>query len=164
MSPPYAKDGWHCCRVCCDDIRSKPFPPDCLFSSSWQDTGSIFGVYKTLSYAEALLEFFSSLSTPIVPPTLFPTLEIDSQNIQSSARRFLEELPPVHYNVLLYVISFFREALVYRDMNRLTAAKLARICTNHLAPTNSGMDDSTAAQRRSGMQLIMVHLLETNSI
>ncbi|CAB9525107.1 II inositol 1,4,5-trisphosphate 5-phosphatase [Seminavis robusta] len=128
------------------------------------DTGAPFGQYKTLSYAEALLEFFSSLSIPIVPPTLFPTLEIDSQNIQSSARRFLEELPPVHYNVLLYVISFFREALVYRERNRLTAAKLARICSNHMAPPSSGMDDSTAAQRRSGMQLIMVHLLETNSI
>lgn len=129
-----------------------------------QDTGATFGNFRSLSYAETLLEFFSSLSTPIVPPTLFPTLEIDSQNIQSSARRFLEELPPVHYNVFLYVISFFREALVYREMNKLTAAKLARICSNHMAPPSSGMDDSTAAQRRSGMQLIMVHLLETNSI
>lgn len=114
------------------------------------DTGAPFGQFRTLSYAEALLEFFSSLSTPIVPPTLFPTLEIDSQNIQSSARRFLEELPPIHYNVLLYVISFFREALVYRERNKLTAAKLARICSNHMAPPSTGMDDSSAAQRRSG--------------
>lgn len=110
------------------------------------------------------MSFFSSLSTPLVPPALFPTLEIDSQNIQSSARRFLEELPPVHYNVFLYVISFFRETLLYRDKNKLTAAKLARICSNRMAPPTNGIDDSASVQRRSGMQLIMVHLLETSSI
>jgi phosphatidylinositol-bisphosphatase len=128
------------------------------------DTGAPFGPFRVHSYAEVLVEFLGSLSTPVVPQSLFPSVEIDSQNIQSSARRFLEELPPVHYNVFVYVISFFREALLYRDRNKLSAAKVARICSSCMAP-GTGLDNSTGSlQRRTGMQLIMLHLLETSSI
>jgi len=128
------------------------------------DTGAPFGPFRVHSYAEAFVELLSSLSSPIVPQTLFPAVEIDSQNIQSSARRFLEELPPVHYNVFVYVISFFREALLYRDRNKLSAAKVARICCSCMAP-GTGLDNSNGSlQRRTGMQLIMLHLLETSSI
>lgn len=122
------------------------------------DTGAALGKYRTHSLAEAMLSFLSNLSTPIVPPTLFPTLEIDSQNIQSFARKFLEELPPIHYNVFVYVMSFFREALLYKDQNKLVATRLARICVDTMVRG----DDQV--QRRTGMQLIMLHLLETNTI
>jgi len=130
------------------------------------DTGAPLGNYRIHSLAEAMLSFLSNLSTPIVPPTLFPTLEIDSQNIQSVARKFLEELPPIHYNVFVYVMSFFREALLCKDSNRLTAARLARICCGCMVIGANGVKDESQAamQRRSGMQLIMLHLLETNSI
>ena len=130
------------------------------------DTGAPLDKFRIHSLVEAMVSFLSSLSTQIVPPSLFPTLEIDSQNIQSLARKFLEELPPIHYNVFVYVMSFFREALVYKESNRLTAAKLARICCSCLVVGKSGrMDDSEKAmQRRAGMQLIILHLLETNSI
>jgi phosphatidylinositol-bisphosphatase len=128
------------------------------------DTGAPFGRLRIYSYAEALVSFLASLSTPIVPQTLFPSVEIDSTNIQMSARRFLEELPPIHYNVFVYVISFFREALLYRDRNGLSAAKVARICCSCMAP-GTGLDNSSGSlQRRTGMQLIMLHLLETSSI
>lgn len=130
------------------------------------DTGAPFGEYRIHSMTEALLLFLSNLSTPIVPRTLFPTLEIDAQSIQSSVRKFLEELPPIHYNVFVYMISFFREALLYRETNNLSAAKLARICYNCMVLGNrSSVEESSAVlQRRSGMQLILFHLLETNSI
>jgi phosphatidylinositol-bisphosphatase len=129
------------------------------------DTGVAFGRFRTHSIAEALLSFLSSLSSPIVPLSIFPTLEIDSQNIQFTTRRFLEELPPIHYNVFVYIISFFREALLCKDHNMLTAAKLARICCDSMVVGTSNLDTSSAAmQRRSGMQLIMLHLLETSSI
>mmetsp|Transcript_30935 Transcript_30935/g.35256 ORF Transcript_30935/g.35256 Transcript_30935/m.35256 type:complete len:741 (+) Transcript_30935:161-2383(+) len=122
------------------------------------DTGAQLGKYRTHSLAEAMLAFLSNLSTPIVPPKLFPTLEIDSQNIQSFARKFLEELPPIHYNVFVYVMSFFREALLYKEQNKLVATRLARICVDTMVQG----DDQV--QRRTGMQLIMLHLLETNTI
>jgi len=128
------------------------------------DTGGRFGVYKIHSYVEVLVSFLESLSAPIVPARLFPIGEIDSQTIQSSARRLLEELPPVHYNVFVYVISFFREVLHHKERNLLSAAKVARICCRCLAP-GTELDSSSASMlKRDGMQLIMLHLLETSSI
>jgi len=132
------------------------------------DTGEPFGEFRVHSMAEVLLSFLSNLASPIVPRSLFPTLEIDAQTIQSVSRRFLEELPPIHYNVFVYMISFFREALLYREANKLSAAKLARICCNCLVVGSNEinpMDEtSQSIQRRAGMQLIMLHFLETNAI
>eukprot|EP00545_Synedropsis_sp_CCMP1620_P006920 CAMPEP_0119015632 /NCGR_PEP_ID=MMETSP1176-20130426/11335_1 /TAXON_ID=265551 /ORGANISM="Synedropsis recta cf, Strain CCMP1620" /LENGTH=725 /DNA_ID=CAMNT_0006968941 /DNA_START=52 /DNA_END=2225 /DNA_ORIENTATION=+ len=101
------------------------------------DTGAPLANYHVHSLAEAMLSFLSNLSTPIVPPTLFPTLEIDSQNIQSFARKFLEELPPIHYNTFVYVMSFFREALVHKEQNKLAATRLARICVDTMVVGSS---------------------------
>ena len=131
------------------------------------DNGKAFGEFRIHSMAEVLLQFLTNLSTPIVPPTLFPNLDIDSQNIQSCARKFLEELPPIPYNVFVYIISFFRECLLYRDNNRLSVAKVARICNNCLVlgNTDQSIEESTASvQRRSGMLMIMIHFLDTNTI
>lgn len=139
------------------------------------DTGAPFGDFNVHSMTEVMIGFLSNLASPIVPIGLFPTLEIDAQNIQSCSRRFLEELPPIHYNVFVYLMSFFREALLYKDKNLLSAAKLARICTNcmvlgalshgvgsnHLLPAE---ETASSITRRAGMQLIMLHFLETSSI
>jgi inositol polyphosphate 5-phosphatase INPP5B/F len=128
------------------------------------DTGGRFGPFRIHSYTEALVTFLESLASPIVPSHVFPAVEIDSVNIQSSARRLLEELPPIHYNVFVYVISFFREVLLHQSRNLLSAAKVARVCCGCLAP-GTGLDSSSASlQKRTGMQLIMLHLLETSSI
>lgn len=126
------------------------------------DTGAPFGDFRIHSMAEVLLSFLYNLSAPIVPSTLFPTLEVDSQNIQSCSRKFLEELPPIHYNVFVYIISFFRECLLNTERNKLNAPKLARICSNCLTKV-SGQTEGDV-QRRSGMNLIMQHFLETSSI
>jgi len=76
--------------------------------------------------AEALTSFLSNLSTPIVPASLFPSLDIDAQNIQMFTRKFLEDLEAISYNVFIYMISFFREVLLHRQKNRLSPAKVAR--------------------------------------
>lgn len=128
------------------------------------DTGAAFKQANIHSYVDTFLQFLSSLSVPVVPATLFPTVEINSENIQAMSRRFLEELPPIHYNVFVYVISFFREILLYREHNGLTAAKLARVCVKHCSPMPNVVMDPTTMQRRAGMHLIMLHLLETSSI
>lgn len=128
------------------------------------DTGSTFGHFGIHSYAEIFVSLLSGLSSPIVPASLFPTIEVDSQTIQATARRLLEELPPIHYNTFVYVISFFREALLFREQNRLSATKLARICCSCMAPGTALDNSAGALQKRTGMQLIMLHLLETSSI
>lgn len=129
------------------------------------DTGAPFGPFSVHSYVETFERFLSSLATPIVPSALFPTVEVDSQSIQGMARKFLEDLPPIHYNVFVYIVSFFREALLFRESNKLTAAKLARICLKYCSPVPSTTPlDSITMQRRAGMQLIFLHLLETSSI
>ncbi len=128
------------------------------------DTSGPFPQASIHSYVDCFLEFLSSLSVPVVPSALFPTVEINSENIQAMARRFLEDLSPIHYNVFVYVISFFREILLYREHNRLTAAKLARVCVKHCSPVPNVVMEATTMQRRAGMHLIMLHLLETSSI
>lgn len=90
------------------------------------DTGAAFERYGVHSMAEALTSFLSNLSTPIVPASLFPSLDIDAQNIQMFTRKFLEDLEAISYNVFIYMISFFREVLLHRQKNRLSPAKVAR--------------------------------------
>ena len=58
------------------------------------DTGAAFENVSAHSMAEVLTSFLSNLSTPIVPVSLFPTLDIDAQNIQSFTRKFLEDMLP----------------------------------------------------------------------
>ena len=128
------------------------------------DTGSPFTPCTIHSYADVLVSFLSCLSSPVIPSVFFPSVEIDSQNIQMSARRLLEELPPIHYNVFVYIISFFREVLQHREENQLTAAKLARVACASMAPAHDLDDSNSSLQKRTGMQLIVLHLLETVSI
>jgi inositol polyphosphate 5-phosphatase INPP5B/F len=128
------------------------------------DTGNPFTPCTVHSYTDVLVSFLSSLSSPVVPSVFFPSVEIDSQNIQMSARRLLEELPPIHYNVFVYIISFFREVLQHREENQLSAAKLARIACASMAPAQDLDHSNSSLQKRTGMQLIVLHLLETVSI
>ena len=62
------------------------------------------------------------------------------------------------------MISFFREALMCRELNMLSAAKLARICCDCMAPGTNLDNSQNSLQKKTGMQLIMLHLLETSSI
>jgi len=128
------------------------------------DTGEAFGNFRIHSMADVLLSFLSSLSATVVPSNLLPTLEVDAQNLQGYARTFLEGLPPIHYNVFVYIISFFRECLLFQQSNQLTTAKLARICVSCLVSGNQMDESKQANQRRSGMQLLMVHFLESSLI
>ena len=128
------------------------------------DTSSDFGFFHVHSMAEAFVTLLSSLSTPIVPHALFPTLEIDQQNIQPWSRRFLEELPPIHYNVFVYVISFFREVLLFNESNHLTAQKIARVCCNCLANQEEAEKEGRGKDRTRSMGVIFLHFLTTQSI
>lgn len=128
------------------------------------DTGGQFEAASVHSYVETFLSLLSSLAVPVVPSHLFPSVEINAENMQTMARRFLEDLPPIHYNVFVYIISFFREILLYREHNQLNATKLSRVCVKHCSPVANVVMEASTMQRRAGMHLIMLHLLETSSI
>jgi len=131
------------------------------------DTGAPFPERSKIhSFAEVLVAFLSNLDQTIVPQRLLPTLEIDEQNLQFYTRKFLDELPPIHYNVFVYVTSFFRECLVRQQAYDLMPAKLARICCNCLVEGSQGTGEegTKSSQRRRGMEDIMMHFLETSSI
>jgi hypothetical protein len=53
--------------------------------------------------------------------------QVEPQNIRMFARRFLEQLPPLNYNVFVYLISFERELLKYEEDNSLNAQRMAAI-------------------------------------
>jgi len=129
------------------------------------DTSEPFGEFRIHSMVDALVSFLISLSSTIVPPNLLPnTIEIDAQNVQAYARSLLEGLPPIHYNVFVYMISFFRECLLHKQQNQLTTVKLARLCVTCLV-TGGRMDESKqGAQRQKSMHLLMIHFLESSSI
>ena len=100
------------------------------------DTGSELGSppVSVHSLAETLLSLLTSLPSPVIPARLLPTMELDAQNLRPWTRRFLEQLPPLNYNVFVYLISFFREVLKHHESNRLNTGKLAVICCNVLLP------------------------------
>ena len=94
---------------------------------------------SALSVASALAELLSSLPQPLLPPESYPTvspkhlpvvcavsivtiqLELDANNTKPWSRRFLEQLPPLSYNVFVYMISFFRELLALKHFNRFVS-------------------------------------------
>jgi len=124
------------------------------------DTGKEFGSCSVYSIADALLSFLNSLEQPIIPSALFPSTEIDAQSIQPWSRRFLEQLPPVNYNVFVYMISFFREVLLHSEANRLTPLKLAHVCCNCMVQNTEDVDERVL-QRGHSLQLIISHFLTT---
>jgi inositol polyphosphate 5-phosphatase INPP5B/F len=123
------------------------------------DTGTEFDACSVYSMADALWSFLNSLADPVIPPSLFPNMEIDAQSIQPWSRRFLEQLPPVNYNVFVYMISFFREVLLHSEANRLTPAKLAVVCCNCMVKSESEDNDEREMQRKHSLQLIISHFL-----
>uniref|UniRef100_A0A7S2SHQ8 Rho-GAP domain-containing protein n=1 Tax=Rhizochromulina marina TaxID=1034831 RepID=A0A7S2SHQ8_9STRA len=125
------------------------------------DTGTEFASCSVYSIADALWSFLKSLEQPIIPSALFPSTEIDAQSIQPWSRRFLEQLPPVNYNVFVYMISFFREVLLHSEANRLTPLKLAVVCCNCMGQSASEDGDERELQRLHSLQLIISHFLTT---
>lgn len=54
----------------------------------------------------------------ILATTLMFQTDTEPQNIRVWARRFLEQLPPLNYNLFVYLMSFERELLKYEAENR----------------------------------------------
>lgn len=73
----------------------------------------------------------------------------------------MELLPPINYNVFVYIISFFRELLLYTESNRLTATKLAIVCCNSMVKTDAAENEERELQRKHSLQHVISHFLTT---
>ena len=83
------------------------------------DTGAQFPSCSAHSMVEALVSFIASLPQPLLPPELYPSLaDVEPTNLRAWSRNFLEQLPPINYNVFVYILSFERELLALREFNR----------------------------------------------
>lgn len=129
------------------------------------------------AYVECLTSFLRALPKPLLPPDLYPMAEVEDRQLTSYSRRFLEELPPLHYNVFVYVLSFLREVLAEESYNRCSAVMLSAVCiqcmTPIIPPESSGVSDRDYMSReekqrrmsRQGyMQRLIMHLLTTSSL
>lgn len=97
-----------------------------------------------------LLGLLSSMPRPLLPPALYPTSKLEPTSLSMASRKFLEDLPPLHYNVFVYLISFFREVLAEEAYNRCSAAHLAEVCIESMTTNILFSDELTTANGGSG--------------
>jgi phosphatidylinositol-bisphosphatase len=88
-----------------------------------------------------LLGLLSALPRPLLPPALYPTNKLDASQLSMASRKFLEDLPPLNYNVFVYLVSFFREVLAEESYNRCSAAHLAEVCIENMTSNILFTDD-----------------------
>jgi phosphatidylinositol-bisphosphatase len=108
------------------------------------DTGQKFPTHSGYSTAELLLTWLQSLRQSVVPDEIL-TAAIANGNgdLTASCRALLEMLPPVRYNVVIYLVSFLREVLKHAEINKLSAEKLAFVFSRSLvSPCRLGRMDS----------------------
>jgi len=92
------------------------------------DTGTDFSKCSPHSVAAVLLEFLRSLHAPILSPALFDSADdIEAARVAKWSDDMLARLQPLEYNVFLYVLLFFKEALKETAENGLSADMLVKI-------------------------------------
>ena len=136
------------------------------------DCGVDFPRSSSHSYAEALITFLQALPKPIIPTDMIPAIDIDAHAMKSWCRRFLETLPPLNYNVLVYVLSFLREVLQVSEFNRSSASKLSLLCVTCMTTLAIQLDESALSkedkakreQRQIVAQKIVEFMLTTTSL
>lgn len=90
------------------------------------DTGSPFPNHSGHSTAELMITWLQSLRQSVVPDQVIAkALETGNGNLAQTCRMLLDGLPPVRFNVLVYLVSFLKEVLKYHGANKLTPEKLA---------------------------------------
>lgn len=108
------------------------------------DTGQPFPRHRGYSTAELLLSWLQSLRQSVVPDEILAAaLANGAGDLTATCRALLEMLPPVRYNVVIYLVSFLREVLKHADGNKLTAEKLSFVFSRCLvSPSRTGRADS----------------------
>merc|ERR1712146_533078 len=130
------------------------------------------------SLVEMFVLFFTSLPVPIISTNLVPSPDMDTANYRSFARKLLEQLSIYNYNVLVYIISFFRELLKHAEQNKLNKDKLCLVCCQIFLSydedyhrkkiaksTPESTEESTGEDgEKNVIQMVFIHLLTTTSI
>lgn len=123
------------------------------------DTGNAFPNHSGYSTAELLLCWLQSLRQSVVPDeVLANALANGNGNVAQTCKMLLDALPPVRFNVLIYLVSFLKEVLKHAGSNKLTPEKLAFVFSRclvsqyrvpkdpiHMYVTSSGDSQSAAA-------------------
>ena len=68
------------------------------------------------SVASTMLDFLRALANPVVPIEYYPNVDLDTVAAQNWCASFLEDLPAINLNVLVYIIAFLKDLL--SDENR----------------------------------------------
>ena len=122
------------------------------------------------SYAHALQDLLCALPVPLLAFELYPVAEVETQQLRVWARRFLDALQPVQYNVFVYLCSFLREVLALREFNRCTEERLVELCLQTMTSSSSPnyflhRDEIAARQaRRLYMRPVLAYFLTTSSL
>jgi phosphatidylinositol-bisphosphatase len=117
----------------------------------------------------ALITLVASLPKPLLPPDLYPQTEVEQGFMWAWVKRFLESLPPLNYNLFVYLISFFREVVEQAGYNRSSPAQIAAVCVGCMTPSAEDMDISREERgmrmmRQRLLQPVLVYLLTTKAI
>jgi len=119
------------------------------------------------AYIEALTSLLAALPRPLLPPDLYPTVEVDEFTHRQLCKRFLDGLPPLSYNVFVYVTSFLREVLAQQNYNRTSADKLALVCVGCMTPQVDDKDGGAARvdqKRLAALKELIATLLTVSSL
>ena len=96
------------------------------------DTGAELPSCSPQSIIAAIFGFLLALPKPLLPPELCPQTHIEPSQMRTFSRGFLQSLPPLNYNVFVYLLSFLREALGQAKYNRATPTSLASFCVDSM--------------------------------
>ena len=84
---------------------------------------------------EALVSLFSSFPRPVLSIDPCPAgVDVDANNLRIWSKRLLDNLPPLNYNVFVYLLSFLQLVLSHREYNRTTPTGLATVMVECLMP------------------------------
>ncbi|EEY59786.1 inositol polyphosphate 5-phosphatase, putative [Phytophthora infestans T30-4] len=90
------------------------------------DTGSPFPEHSGYSTAELLVRWLQALRQSVVPDeALAAAVASANGNMAQGCRALLDGLPPVRYNVVVYLVAFLREVIKHNATNKLSPEKLA---------------------------------------
>ena len=83
----------------------------------------------------ALLSLLSSMPRPVLSFDANPAGgDVDANNLRTWSKRLLDNLPPLNYNVFVYLLSFLQLVLSHREYNRTTPTGLATVVVECLMP------------------------------
>lgn len=97
------------------------------------DTGHEFPAHRGSSTAELLVSWLQSLRESVIPDdVLVSALANGHANVAQTCRLLLDQLSPLRFNVIIYLISFLKELLNRRQTNRSNPEALAAVFSSCL--------------------------------